>query len=471
MKFSPLAASLAFLAAPLTVSAVISSCSPTNRNVVIEDEDDGDEDSDGGGAGGSDGATGGGSGVSCTNDDQCVETPDFPICIDGNCSPCRNDDDCGDGLPFCSGSGRCVECISGDQCDSYVCLDDSSCLDVDEALFALALTGSTDADCGALEKPCAFIQDALPQMTAGRSHLVLVPTNSAFVISSTLTIDQIFPVVVHGNGVRMDIWSGGFQVTGADVVLDEFYVHGGGTTSETSLVACTNSKLLVTRGTFDNSGVGVGASGCDLRIENSEFTAFGTEGVHADPSCTGTPECARVTEIRGSVFDSMPTAVFANVPDGLIENNVFRNCGTGDYNRCLHLYADGTVVRFNTAVGSGNCSYTGLFACVGANIVLSSNISFANTEVAGPCYDQVYNSCSSNGNTIDHALSEAAYPGTGNRTGDPLFVDLATGDYRLQADSPAIDAGNEDNSPDHDLGGVPRPQGDAPDIGAFEYAE
>jgi len=51
---------------------------------------------------------------------------------------------------------------------------------------------------------------------------------------------------------------------------------------------------------------------------------------------------------------------------------------------------------------------------------------------------------------------------------DPRFADAAGGDFRLSAGSPAIDAGIVTAATsDHD--GVDRPQGDAYDLGAFEY--
>ncbi len=49
-----------------------------------------------------------------------------------------------------------------------------------------------------------------------------------------------------------------------------------------------------------------------------------------------------------------------------------------------------------------------------------------------------------------------------------LLVDPANGDYRLKADSPAIDAG-EDVGLDRDIVGTKVPRGEAPDIGAYEY--
>jgi hypothetical protein len=57
---------------------------------------------------------------------------------------------------------------------------------------------------------------------------------------------------------------------------------------------------------------------------------------------------------------------------------------------------------------------------------------------------------------------------TDNVNADPLFLGLAFRDFRLQADSPAVDAGINTGI-DRDFTGVSRPQGLAFDIGAFEF--
>lgn len=52
---------------------------------------------------------------------------------------------------------------------------------------------------------------------------------------------------------------------------------------------------------------------------------------------------------------------------------------------------------------------------------------------------------------------------------DPRFVNPATGNFRLQSCSPAIDQGVDNGSVDTDLDGVARPQGQGFDLGAFEF--
>lgn len=78
-----------------------------------------------------------------------------------------------------------------------------------------------------------------------------------------------------------------------------------------------------------------------------------------------------------------------------------------------------------------------------------------------------------NGQGYTAADIEAGQLGPGCRSADPLFVSPAwgsDGDYRLQAASPAVDAGVMNGSvPEQDLNGNPRPGGPAPDMGCYEY--
>jgi hypothetical protein len=80
-----------------------------------------------------------------------------------------------------------------------------------------------------------------------------------------------------------------------------------------------------------------------------------------------------------------------------------------------------------------------------------------------------------NGRDYTAEQIEAGELGEGNISRNPLFARPAwweEGDYHLQPGSPAIDSGmSGEGIPEVDLEYIPRPQGDAPDIGAYEYRE
>jgi hypothetical protein len=59
------------------------------------------------------------------------------------------------------------------------------------------------------------------------------------------------------------------------------------------------------------------------------------------------------------------------------------------------------------------------------------------------------------------------FPGTGNISADPRFVDPTNGNYHLKASSPCMDRGTPTGAPTHDIEGTPRDA--APDMGAYEW--
>jgi hypothetical protein len=77
------------------------------------------------------------------------------------------------------------------------------------------------------------------------------------------------------------------------------------------------------------------------------------------------------------------------------------------------------------------------------------------------------------GITAHHCNIEGGYPGEGNINADPLFADLAGGDYHLLPGSPCIDAGTNDvqGLPEFDMDGDPKISGVAVDMGADEHAD
>jgi hypothetical protein len=77
--------------------------------------------------------------------------------------------------------------------------------------------------------------------------------------------------------------------------------------------------------------------------------------------------------------------------------------------------------------------------------------------------------CTFTGNILGAGTSN--FPSSGNVAADPRFMDSAQRDFRLEVGSPAIDPASASAlATDHDYAGMPRPQGAAKDIGAFERA-
>jgi len=118
------------------------------------------------------------------------------------------------------------------------------------------------------------------------------------------------------------------------------------------------------------------------------------------------------------------------------------------------------------------------------NSILWGNM--ADTESSSQIYDAPKSSeiRDDSISAITYSIVEGGWDGEGNLDADPMFADASIGDLRLQADSPATDAGDDsalpadmsdidgDGDADEtfpvDFAGYPRIMGDAVDMGAFE---
>jgi parallel beta-helix repeat protein len=164
---------------------------------------------------------------------------------------------------------------------------------------------------------------------------------------------------------------------------------------------------------------------------------------------------------------------------GLIANNLIEHnlaYGIQLYPGCRNaLVTENTVVgngRSGVIVGgndeetaTGNTIVNNVFAdnreqaiisywdgAVGGGNRASANLGYHNGPHGDPQFYGLYG-----GIELDHDI-----------VADPLFVDQRRHDYRLRADSPAIDAGLIEFAVGPDFDGRPRPQGAGLDLGAFE---
>jgi hypothetical protein len=127
----------------------------------------------------------------------------------------------------------------------------------------------------------------------------------------------------------------------------------------------------------------------------------------------------------------------------LLHNTIADNLGGG---QGVFMHEDATLVLTNTIIAGHD----------GAGIAV--NASCTATLEATLWYD----------NGMDTDGEGTIFTGTVNVAGGPSFAAPDVWDYHLTSGSPAIDAGVEAGVTS-DLDGEPRPQGDAPDIGADEF--
>ena len=153
----------------------------------------------------------------------------------------------------------------------------------------------------------------------------------------------------------------------------------------------------------------------------------------------------------------------------LVGNGVLENCIVVS-NRAVYgggvLTVGGGTVQNATVVGNTATNGGGSFSHNGGvirNTILQFN---AATNHAMTGTSAVYTA----------VCATPAPPGAGHVDADPLFVQLAGGDFNLSEPSPCIDAGVATGSPSTDFRGVGRPlDGNADstaahDIGAYEFA-
>lgn len=127
------------------------------------------------------------------------------------------------------------------------------------------------------------------------------------------------------------------------------------------------------------------------------------------------------------------------------------NAGGGMENNTSHPTLINITFSGNSAVYGGGVSNIG-----NSNPTLTNCILWDNSAgIGGP---QIYDD-GTGATTVTYSDVQGDYLGTGNINADPLFVDAANGNLRLQANSPAIDAGNNAAVPTGvttDLDGSPR---------------
>ena len=299
-------------------------------------------------------------------------------------------------------------------------------------------------------------------------------------------------VTLEGN-VTDDTVSSGIGVWGCeDVTLEGNEVvracHGG--IQEQVSIGGTRGFRVVGNRVHDAGGSAIGGEGICLKDGSSEGVARGNEvwnvpeklGIYVDAWDKHTHDI----EVDGNVVhDCIDGIVLASEMGGLLERirvtnnfcyrNTLRGLVVADYGGvATHPMNDLQIVN-NTFAGNGTGGWGGGIAVDSRE---ARDVVVRNNVVSGhPSFGILVSTGLPTGTVaVDHNLIDAFVGtvedgetrGTDAVEAPPGFVDSAARDYRLAADSPALDRGNPVLAPGHDLAGVGRPQGPGVDLGAFE---
>lgn len=258
---------------------------------------------------------------------------------------------------------------------------------------------------------------------------------------------------------------------------------GGGAYSCT-LVNCTLSNNSTTGG---NSGLGGGGArnstliGCTITGNSSYFGGGASGGTLSN--------CYIANNTATSIYGGgVASSTVNNSILVMNSTNQGSDYGSGAYNSTLN---DCMIISNTLAVYSStltNCLLVGNnFAAAGSklyNCTLVGNYTSNPSGTAGASVCTLYN-CILYYNTAPSSNSASNYlgstltncctmplptSGSGNFTNAPIFISMANGNYRLQTNSPCINAGNNSYvTVSADLDGRPRIVGGTVDIGAYEF--
>ena len=337
-------------------------------------------------------------------------------------------------------------------------------------------TAGSDSNTGTQAKPFKTITKAAAAAKAGTTVHVAAGTYNGNVSTKTsgtasgkirFVSDTKWGAKIVGTGSEA-MWTN----NGNYVEINGFDISGPGRLGVLNYA----SNTLVTNNHIHNLTISAGCTGDGgAGVVNATYSSTNGDMIGNVVHDIGKPgACNGVQGLYSS-----------NTGGKIMNNIVYRVSSFG-----IHLWhaASGTTIANNTVFANGtSCMGGGIVIGVGDspggvllnNVKVLNNIVYNNPRGGIQQYCYSGSSCIGTGNTVSNNLVSGSSTNvgmlkgsaTGTISGDPKFVSYnptATGDYRLQSGSPAVNKGVAASAPTTDILGVARPKGGALDLGAYE---
>ena len=387
--------------------------------------------------------------VGCTDSAECSRFAETDVCdtSSGSCVECLAPSDCEADRPICDG-GSCRGCQFDSECDSGACANDGTCAAEDAAVY-VSPSGTNAGTC-TRSAPCKTLQFALTRTTVTRSHLVLAPGTYANVglVDISASTTAATQIAIHGGGATLtESGSDGPSMfrLGIQTTLRDLDISYGNFGAAIQVEASTLIERIKIRGLGDGDLSGISVNGPaivrDVVIEDAHRGLQVSSGTLMLDGAVLRPRTNGIKAIDNATLEIKNVLIYGGTLAGIDLTDGSLVGGSIEF-----------VTISNT--GSNSTTNAGL-TCPISTFPVRSTIIWT-PGVARPA--------ASNCGFVSTIAGPMGVAGAMNL--DPRFVNPASDDYHLGANSPARDV--VDTGPALDFERDPRPSGARFDIGADE---